>query len=157
LIHSDDPDLTQLQHFLTFRLARVQARLNAQAIRILKETSGIGLSQWRVLAMIGSDETGTARAAEIKRVTGFDKGMFSRTVRTLIAAGLVTSDTVEEDHRRQTLRLTGAGRALYERTLPVMRARQRRLREALDEEELTALFSALRKLEAEVDRQEAEK
>jgi hypothetical protein len=38
-----------------------------------------------------------------------------------------------------------------------MRARQRRLREALDEEELTALFSALRKLEAEVDRQEAEK
>jgi hypothetical protein len=59
--------------------------------------------------------------------------------------------------KQRALRLTEAGRALYERTLPVMRARQRSLREALNEAELTALFSALRKLEAEVDRQEAGK
>ena len=151
MIQSDEPDLLQLQSFLTYRLARAQARLNAQAGRLLKEASGISLSQWRVLAMIGAGGEDTVLAADLKRMMGFDKGLFSRTLRGMMDDGLVNSVTDEADRRRQKLALTEAGRALYDKTLPVMRARQRRLRAALEPAELDALHSALLKLEAAAD------
>jgi len=149
-MHTKDPELMPLRSFLTFRLARVHARLNTQAGNLLKQTSGISLSQWRVLAMIGSGGEDTVSAADIKRLVGFDKGLFSRTLQGLIREGLVTSVIDAQDHRRQRLSLTEAGRTVYDRTLPAMRARQEKLRAALEPEELAALFSALDKLEAVV-------
>ncbi|MEM6825258.1 MAG: MarR family winged helix-turn-helix transcriptional regulator [Pseudomonadota bacterium] len=147
MTQTEEQDLLQLQNFLTYRLARVQARLNAQAVRLLKETAGINLSQWRVIAMIGSGGDDTVLAADLKRIMGFDKGLFSRTVRGLMADGLVTSAVDERDQRCQRLALTNSGRALYNSTLPVMRARQERLQDALDADELVALLSGLDKLE----------
>ena len=143
----EDSDLLQLQNFLTFRMAKVQARLNAQAMRILKKTAGIGLSQWRVIAMIGTGGGEPVLAAEIKRATGYDKGLFSRTLRGLIDDGLILSTTVREDQRRQALCLTAAGAAVYNRTLPVMRRRQENLRNTLEPQEVSALYTALEKLE----------
>ncbi|MEM9319975.1 MAG: MarR family winged helix-turn-helix transcriptional regulator [Pseudomonadota bacterium] len=146
-------DALQLQDFLTFRLAKVQARLNAQAIRILKDTAGISLSQWRVIAVVGAGGENTVLAADIKRVMGYDKGLFSRTLHRLIEQGFVTSQTDTGDQRRQALALTETGKALFDRTLPIMQARQHSLRSALEQDELDALCSGLEKLEAEVDRQ----
>jgi DNA-binding MarR family transcriptional regulator len=149
-MHLKDQDLLQLQSFLTFRLARVHARLNTQAGNLLRQTSDISLSQWRVLAMIGAGGADTVFAADIRRLMGFDKGLFSRTLQGLIKDGLVSSATDIQDHRRQRLSLTEDGREVYDRTLPVMRGRQNKLRAALEPEELTALMSALDKLEAVV-------
>ena len=43
-----------LRRMLTYRLARLNAQLNAQAARILRESSGLSQTQWRVLVMIDS-------------------------------------------------------------------------------------------------------
>lgn len=156
MIQTDAPDLLQLQNFLTYRMARVQARLNAQGMRYLKEKAGISLTQWRVIAMIGSGGEDTVMASELKRMMGFDKGMFSRTVKQLMEVGLLTSGTDETDHRRQRLALTADGRALYQKTLPLMRERQQRLRDAIGEQDLAVFFSALEKLEAAVEQEDVE-
>lgn len=139
----------QLTQFLTYRLARAQARLNAQARRILKEVAGLSLSQWRILSLIGHQ--GEATSSELAKMFDIDKGLFSRNLKTLVRDGHVVSASDERDSRVGRLSLTGSGRDLFDRTLPVMRQRQEALRSGLTEDELTTLYAALEKLEAAAD------
>ena len=141
----DGAEPLPLHRFLTFRLMRVHTKLNAQATRILRETSGLTLSQWRVLALIGAE--GEARMSDIARATALDKGLLSRNLKALIEAGQIEANADDADHRAQKLRLSAAGQALFERTLPVMRARQARLRADLSAEELETFYTVLDKLE----------
>ena len=145
------PEL-QLQQFLTYRLARVQAKLNAQASRLLRDTAGITLTQWRILALIGIE--GLQRSADLSRLAALDKGMISRNVKLLLQDELVLTEGDENDQRAQTLVLTEKGRKLVDRTLPVMRKRQALLRGALDAGELATLYRALDKLELAADAQD---
>ena len=78
-VEDDDP----LQRNLTYRLARVQARLNAQAARLLKEKAGLSLTQWRILKLIRT--YGQANASTLAKASTMDPGHFSRKVKTLIA------------------------------------------------------------------------
>ncbi|MEL6426279.1 MAG: MarR family winged helix-turn-helix transcriptional regulator [Pseudomonadota bacterium] len=138
-----------VDQFLTYRIARLQAKLNAQAKEVLARTSGLSLTQWRVLAMIGSREP--VRPSDLTRDSGFDKGLFSRTTKSLAAEGLVLATTEPRDHRVQRLTLTPQGRAVFQRTLPTMQARQRALKSSLSEAEAHALMNALEKLEQAAD------
>lgn len=142
----DDLPLTQ---FITFRLARLQARLNAQAARILKDASGLSLTQWRIIAWLGW--RGPTRASDISRLAQIDKGLFSRKLKTLVAQGVLTSEPDKTDQRQHMLRLTAEGTRLFETTLPVMQRRQRALTGALTPEELTTFFAVLDKLEPLAD------
>ena len=138
-----------LERFLTYRLARVQAKLNAQASRILRDHAGLTLTQWRLIALIGF--TVQTNAAALSRTATMDKGLISRNIRTLGQDGLVRIIPDENDHRAQTLQLTSKGKAIFEKTLPRMRQRQQALRSLLTDEEEQALSSALEKLEAATD------
>lgn len=134
-----------LHQFLTYRFARVQAKLNSQAGRILRDSAGITLSQWRIIAWIGN--TGTTRPSELARDSALDKGLVSRNLKILIARGLIATKGDPKDHRARNLSLTASGRAVFESTLPRMQARQRRLRGTLDASELRAVYRILDKLE----------
>lgn len=134
-----------LHQFVTYRMARVQAKLNAQAIAILGKHAGLTLTQWRVLALIGT--MGQTQSSEIARRSAMDKGLISRTTQALIAMGLIRSDQDDEDARVQHLRLTRKGRDLFRRILPHMTERQVQLRAALTPEENEILLVILDKLE----------
>ena len=140
---SDDQDLP-LQQFLTYRFSRVQAKLNAQAMRILAQ-AGLSLTQWRIIALIGN--AGQARPSALTSEGLIDKGMFSRKIKPLITTGLVDAGIDDKDNRAQVLSLTQKGRMLYNDTLPIMRKRQHALRAALTEEELRLIYTILNKLE----------
>ncbi len=141
----DDSTNEKVGQFLTFRLARAQAKLNAQAARILKDQAGLTLTQWRLVALLGG--VGEATAAYLSRVAAMDKGLISRNVKTLMTEGLVASHQNPEDSRAHTLRLTPRGRDIFESTLPRMRARQDLLRAHLETQEEEVLLRALLKLE----------
>lgn len=143
---SDDLPLHQ---FLTYRLSRVQAKLNAQASAMLRAHAGLTLSQWRILALVGA--AGQTRLSDLSRVAALDKGLLSRNLKVLVGGGLVISEQDDIDHRVQHLSLSKRGKALFERTLPRMRKRQRRLRSALTAKELDVLYAALDKLEVAAD------
>ncbi len=138
-----------LQRFMTYRMSRVQAKLNAQATRILKRIAGLSLAQWRILALLGS--RGRASSSELTRISTMDKGLFSRKLKTLVAQGLVRAETDKRDHRIQHLSLTEQGQAIYDQTLPHMRARQAFLQRDLTEAELAAFHKALDLLEIAAD------
>ncbi len=138
-------DILPLHQFLTYRLSRVQAKLNAQAGAMLRRYAGLTLSQWRILALIGA--AGPTRLSDLARMAALDKGLLSRNLKTLVAEDLVSSKQDEIDQRVQHLSLSPSGKALFEKTLPRMRQRQHRLRSALDEHELGVFYQVLDKLE----------
>ena len=142
----------ELTQMITFRLSRLQARVNAQAARILKETAGISLSQWRIFVMIES--YGETAPADFVRRTGFDKGQVSRTVSGMIADGLVTSRPSESDQRSHLIDFSAKGFALFERARPAMRARQARLTGCLSDEERRVIYTAFDKLEKTMEEME---
>jgi DNA-binding MarR family transcriptional regulator len=143
-------DALPLHQFITYRLSRVQAKLNAQASRMLKATSGITLAQWRVIALIGA--AGQTRLSDLAKEAALDKGLLSRNLKTLVQAGAVDATVDDSDHRSQILSLSATGQAIFERTLPVTRARQQRLREGLSDEELRVFRKVLDKLEIAADK-----
>lgn len=141
------PPLTQ---FLTYRIARLHHAMNAQAVAILAEVSGISLGQWRVLAVVGSGGAMTAR--DLARHAGYDPAFISRTVRALEVAGLVRTSRSDADRRMLSIALTGQGGELYARTLPFMHARQEALLGALAPDERDAVFVIIEKLERAAER-----
>ena len=80
--------------------------------------------------------------------------MLSRKLKGLIADKLVKSRPDPFDQRSQLLSLTGRGRAIYDRMLPIMQARQEYLVAGLTEKELDAFLAALDKIDAASERRE---
>ena len=148
-VPTDDPELP-LDGFVTYRLARLQSRLNGQATAVLREHAGLSLAQWRIVALIS--QHGGEAAGEIAAAAGIDKGQFSRNAKALGDMGLVTMRVDDEDARRHRLDLTPQGRALHARILPVMRERQRHLLCEFDAGERAALFSAIERLSRAAER-----
>ena len=138
-----------LQQFLTYRLARLHAKLNIQASRILGVHAGIKLTEWRIIALIGSKSEKTL--TEINRASQMDKGQLSRTIRGLLDSGLIQSRSSLNDQRQQLLALTENGRKIYEKTLPKMQTRQHMLMDCLSAEERRLIFSVIDKLEIAAD------
>lgn len=141
-----------LHQYLTYRLSRVQAKLNAQGARVLHEAVGLTLSQWRVIALVGA--AGQTRLSVLAREAALDKGLLSRNVKSLIAQGLILARQDDIDHRIQHLSLSAEGKRVFERALPVTRMRQEWLRADLTEEEIRTFRTVLDKLEIASERLE---
>ncbi len=149
---SRDIRTLQVQQFLTYRISRVYAKLNAQASHILGQKNGLSLAKWRIIALLAIAGETTPNA--ISRKAAIDKGLLSRKLRGLIDDGLVTSRRDESDHRQQLIALSEAGRTVFEDTLPSMRKRQAYLLNTLTDQEERVLFSALEKISAAAERRE---
>jgi DNA-binding MarR family transcriptional regulator len=143
-----------LRQMVTFRLAHLHARINAQAARILNESAGISLSQWRILVMI--EIYGKITPTEYARRTEIDKGLVSRTVKGMIKEGLLRSEPSVSDHRSHLINMTKKGYAAFEKARPHMRNRQAHLLDSMTSSERKALFSALEKMELAIDEMESQ-
>ena len=75
---------------------------------------------------------------------------FSRAVIVLEKKGFVRRQTDPSDNRRQLLFLTAAGREMYQRYIPMLRARERAMLECLSKSERRQLDRLLDKLGAHV-------
>lgn len=138
-------DTLPLNRLVTFRLSRLNARLNAQAARLLKETVDISLTQWRVFVLM--DALGDMTASDMVRHTAFDKAQISRTIAEMVRRGLVVSAPHSTDQRSHMISFTADGRRLFELARPVMRQRQNRLTGAMTQAELDVLHAAFDKME----------
>ena len=129
----------------------VHAKLNAQAAHILRESGGISLLQWRIIALVRVFGPAVS-STEIIDIIGIDKGLFSRTVKNLVEAGLVRGDTDADDHRRTLLTLSPAGEKIYQGAVPIVRQRQQHLLHNLNDEEFSALKETLDKILVNAER-----
>lgn|GEM_PF-2772471 len=112
---------------------------------------GVSLMEWRILALLGDFAPMTLK--ELAKESGLDKSQASRAVSALVQRGLILRSTGREDAREVALRLSAAGRRIYQGLMEAARARNAAFLGCLTEEERRALDSAIVKLQAEARRQ----
>ncbi|MEM6913076.1 MAG: MarR family winged helix-turn-helix transcriptional regulator [Pseudomonadota bacterium] len=78
---------------------------------VVQTTSGLNLSQWRVLAAV-ADKPGRT-STEVVDITPMDKPIVSRAVQVLVDRGFLRREASQEDGRRSYLRLTAEGEGTY--------------------------------------------
>lgn len=134
-----------LRSFVTFRLTRLQAQLNAQAQHILKTHADVGQSEWRVMVL--TEDRGTSTMAQVVRDGQMDKAQVSRAASSLVEKGYIEARNDPDDNRQTILSLSKAGRAAHAKILPHMQARQKALLADLSQEDITRLYAILDHLE----------
>lgn len=108
---------------------------------------GLQGNEWRALTLIGDD--GPLGHQTLCDLMTLDKGQVSRVVTGLVDAGLV-SRRVEGRHA--VLSLAPAGQALHERLTSISFARNERILDGLDAQEVQTLFRCLDAMTANVVR-----
>lgn len=129
---------------LSFQIHQLSLKLAAQARALIARHGDLTLPHWRIIRVIGMDAADGSSA--IRKVLGFDKSQFSKTVSKLEARGLVKVSDHPTDKRQFRLSLTPEGRAALDVLTPDLDARQAFLMASLSPEEQAVIRSALTKL-----------
>ncbi len=153
---ADKPDLADapdgpsgtllLEQFLPYRLSVLTNTVSSTLAGEYQTRFGMSVPQWRVMAVLGRFPD--LSASEVAEKTAMDKVMVSRAVAALIDAGRIDRRMDDTDRRRSVLRLSAAGRAVYDEIVPVARAYERRLLAALNADDAAALDRILTQLQA---------
>jgi DNA-binding MarR family transcriptional regulator len=140
-----DRDILDLEHFLPYRLSVLSNRISQDIARLYAQRWNLGITEWRVLAVLGRHDDLSAR--EVAERTAMDKVAVSRAIASLLEAGRIERETHGDDRRRSQLRLSPAGQTVYAEVAPLALAYQRRLLEGLADDERAALDRLLTRLE----------
>jgi DNA-binding MarR family transcriptional regulator len=119
----------------------------ARVARLLERAcTDLTLSQYRLLAMIAG---GAERATHIAGRLALTKPTVSASIDTLVARGLVTRVTADDDRRALRLQITPGGRAAVVEAEAAMRARFDDVLTRVDDR--AAVLAALSQLHAALD------
>ena len=134
-----------LETFLPYRLSVLSNRLSSAIARMYSERYSLGVTEWRVMAVLGRYPDVSAN--EVARRTAMDKVAVSRAVARLVEAKQVERELHGEDRRRSVLRLSVAGYAVYDEIAPLALAFEQRLFNGFDASERALLFRLLDRLD----------
>jgi DNA-binding MarR family transcriptional regulator len=130
-----------LQRFFPYRLARLADAVSRATAQVYAERFDLTRDEWRVLAAL--EQLGEVRTSAVMESSTLDKMQVSRAVNRMERSGLLARTPDPADGRGYLLRLTPRGRALHARIVPMVRAREAFLLEALTSEQRAALEAAL--------------
>lgn len=133
-----------LASFLPYRLSVLQLAVSRSLALIYGRRFALSRHEWRALAVLAQEAPLTA--VEVAERTSMDKVQVSRAVAKLVANGRVARGSDPEDRRRTRLSPTPAGRAVYRRIVPLVKARERDLTSVLTPAESRALDRIVDKL-----------
>ena len=131
-----------------YLLGAISNILSTGGSRFYRQHFGIGLSEWRLMWVLGIEPAITAHRAS--QIMGLDKAAVSRAVAGLEHRGLLHATLDPADNRQRLIALSPAGNDLYRRIIVVAGERQRRLLAPLSDEEQHVLAALLRRLHAHV-------
>lgn len=100
-----------LQNFWPYQVIVLADQIGRHTLSIVKESTDLNLSQWRVLAAIGEKPGRTA--AEVTTVTPMDKTIVSRAVTALLEGGYIKKTPDHKDKRRISLETTPEGEQIF--------------------------------------------
>lgn len=134
----------QLENFMPYRLAVAADSVSRLIAREHLTKSGLGMSEWRLLAAVG--RFGVLSPTAAGEHTAMDKVKVSRAAASLVASGLMRQTQDPADGRGRLLRLTRKGSALYADVAPTAQEIEESLMAGLGKTEWRALHRALVKL-----------
>jgi len=138
---------------IPFLLSAVGAKLSDIASRDVRKALGIGLMEWRILALLASEAQATP--ARIGQVSGVDKSVVSRAAATLEQRGLIDIQVDSGGSRQTRLSLTAAGLGLHDRGVRIALERCDALLHGFTAEERQLLTGFLKRASANLPRLEA--
>jgi len=130
--------------WLSFRLNFVAFRFNDPVYRWIETRYGLVRPEFVALYAVGLKE-GVA-AKNIVASSGLPKNTLSRAIQKLLHRRLLKRETDKDDLRSYVLRLTPAGRDIFDETMPMMVDQQSAMLSALTESEQRTLCELMDKL-----------
>lgn len=136
----------QLECFLPYRLSILSNRISQAIAREYQDRFDLGMTEWRVMAVLARYDGDGLSAREVATHTEMDKVAVSRALTRLVAAKRVSRRTHDGDKRRSVLHLTSAGWKVHDGVAPRARAHERAMLAKLTAEEHAVLERILDKL-----------
>jgi len=133
-----------LEHFLPYRLSVLSNRVSQTIAGAYARRFGIGVTEWRVIAVVGRYPGLSANAVAAR--TAMDKVAVSRAVARLLARGLLQREMHGDDRRRSVLQLSEDGYRIYDEVVPLALDCERRLLEQLSDDERATLHALIDRL-----------
>lgn len=140
-----------IKELLSYRLHRVANLLSRGAEMRYRREFGVSLWEWRTLALLGGAQDPMSLNG-LSRAAGVDKSQMSRVVAGLSARRLVLRADDKADGRGVKLRLSSAGRKVYEGLIVAAAERNAAFLGCLSAKERACLEGALEKLAEEARR-----
>ncbi len=110
------PETITLQDFLPYRCVTLAERISTSLSRIYDQQFGVSVAEWRILTVLAEHENLQAR--DIGLTIKMDKVKVSRAVASLTERKLLLRTPSKQDGRATDLRLSAAGRRLYQEIVP---------------------------------------
>lgn len=129
---------------IPYLIGAVANLLSARGARLYRETFDIGLTEWRVMWVVGHEAPITAATAS--HIMGTDKGAVSRALAGLDRRGLVRVTSNPADGRERTIELSAAGWRLHAQISAMAKIRQKALLSIYGAEERAQLKELLARL-----------
>jgi DNA-binding MarR family transcriptional regulator len=137
--------MTEIKDLISYQLHTVANLLSRGAELRYRREFGVSLWEWRTIALLGAaDEPHSL--GDLARAAGIDKSQMSRVVSGLAKRKLVMRDANDADGRGVHLRLSKAGRKLYDGLIGAAAERDAAFRRCLTSSEKTIFEKALSKL-----------
>lgn len=138
-----------LAEFFPYRLAVLADRVSQALSQVYLDRFDLSRAEWRVLAALGGQQRMAAK--DIAPYSTLDKMQVSRAIARLEEGALVRREDDAGDGRAKIVCLTPAGRALYNKIVPLARAREAYILEALEPAEREVLLRAMARLQERAD------
>ncbi|RTR53929.1 MarR family transcriptional regulator [Pseudomonas aeruginosa] len=139
-----------LERYVPALLTALTNKLSSGASTCYRKHYGIGIVEWRVLAMLAVENNITAN--RIGQFVGLDKSAISRALQVLERDGHVTTEVDASDARRYTVSLSKSGQELHDRVLVTALERERLLLADLSAKETDVLIGFLHRMSAQLDK-----
>jgi DNA-binding MarR family transcriptional regulator len=136
------------------RLSAASAASRTEAQKTLKAAGDLSVVEWRILWDLY--EAGPLTVRDMALIQRADHSLISRALPGLTRRGRIVVSRDGQDKRQTMVALTDAGRAAYEQSAPVMKARRDRLRAAFSPQDLMHFIRLIDTFEAYLG-QEAER
>jgi len=137
-------DRFELGRFFPYQLAVLAERVSLAISQLYAGRFDISRVEWRVLAALGAHNGMSAK--DIAPYSALDKMQVSRAVARLEEEGFIERREDAADRRAKILELTPAGRVLFQKIVPLVRAREDYLLDALDADERLMLDRIMNKI-----------
>ncbi|WP_374409094.1 MarR family winged helix-turn-helix transcriptional regulator [Pelagerythrobacter sp.] len=150
-----DPDSARqlkLDRFLPYQLSIASNAASNTIAEVYRSQFGLKITEWRIMAVLG--DAGASTQRELTARTLMDKVAVNRACRTLEDRGLVAREPNATDGRSHHLALTGAGRSMYDRIMPLALRMEQQLFASFSAEEretFTRLLARVREQAGELD------
>ena len=138
-----------LERYVPALLTFLTNKLSSSASACYRKHFGIGIVEWRLLAMLAVEQNISAN--RMVQVIGLDKSAVSRALQLLERSGHIIIEVDAEDARRYTVSLTASGQELHDRVLVTALERERRLLATLSIEEVDVLIGLLHKMSDQLE------